>query len=98
MKPTFHPIYPIAEIRRLTRHEINWPRCAGQNYRTTSFDSRGAPPRRLPSFRSISDSFSRRERVRHFGAEMAVFVLIGLSAGASFYACAVALNQFLLSH
>jgi hypothetical protein len=100
MKPTYHPVRRIGEIRRSTRHENNWLRCTSENYRATSFDNRGAPPQKphkSPSFRSISDSFSKRERLRHFAAEMAMFIVIVLSAGASLYACAVALNQLLLA-
>jgi hypothetical protein len=101
MKLTYHPIRRLGEIRRSTRHEINWLRSTSQNYRTTSSDNRGAPPQKphkSSSFRSISDSFSSRERVTHFTAELVMFVVIALSAGASLYVCAVTLHKFLLAH
>jgi hypothetical protein len=69
-----------------------------QNYRTIAFDSRGGRakrPDKANSFRNISDSFLRREQPRHFAGEIALFVILVLSAGISLYACALALNQFL---
>ena len=54
-------------------------------------------PAIAPSFREISESFSKRERFQHLAAETAAFVVICLTAGASLYVLAMTTAQFLWS-
>lgn len=97
MKP-FHHICTIDRSQLSRRRRNRRLDCTEQNYRTNpTYGGGGAPPQRperSTSFRDISLSFSKREQIKHFAAEGAMFLIMCVTAAASLRACAAAFVQF----